>query len=63
MAQKEKVCKNCKLFVRETKCPVCSESNFSRSWKGILYINDPQESEIAQFLNIRVPGKYAIWVR
>jgi DNA-directed RNA polymerase subunit E" len=63
MTQKDKVCRNCKRFVEESKCPVCSQSNFSRSWKGIVVINDPKESEIAQTLGISVPGKYCLWVK
>jgi len=63
MATKEKVCKNCKIFVSDSKCPVCGESNFSRSWKGLMFINDPQTSEVAQLLGIKAPGKYAMWVR
>jgi len=63
MATKEKVCKNCRIFVKEIKCPLCSESNFSRSWKGLLFIKDPAESEVAQLLGIKAPGKYCLWVR
>jgi len=63
MTVKEKVCRNCRRFVEGTKCPVCSTSNFSRSWKGIVIVNDPNESEIANLVGIKVPGKYCLWVR
>ena len=63
MTQRDKVCRNCKRFVEDSKCPVCNQSNFSRSWKGIVVINDPKDSEIAQTLGISVPGKYSLWVK
>lgn len=63
MAGREKVCRKCKRFVSGSVCPVCNQSNFSRSWKGVVIINDPQGSEIAQTLGIKVPGKYCIWVK
>lgn len=60
---RDKVCKNCKLFVKGEKCPVCSMSIFSRTWKGIVYVKDPQNSEVAKLLNITIPGKYTLWVK
>lgn len=63
MASKEKVCRDCKRFVKGNVCPICRQSNFSRSWKGIVVVIDPEGSEIAQNLGIKAPGKYAIWVR
>ncbi len=59
----EKVCRNCKRFVEGNICPVCNATAFSRSWKGVAYINDPNESEVAGILNIRAPGKYCLWVK
>ena len=63
MAVRDKVCRNCRRFVQGSKCPVCNQSNFSRSWKGTVVINAPQESEIAQLLSINHPGKYCLWVK
>lgn len=60
---KEKVCRECRRFVEGSKCPVCSQSNFSRSWKGMIFVNDPASSEIAELLGIKVPGKYTLWVK
>lgn len=63
MTTKEKVCRKCHRFVTESVCPVCRESNFSRSWKGLFVVMDPAESEIAKILEITVPGKYCLWVK
>lgn len=38
-------------------------SIFSRTWKGIVYVKDPQNSEVAKLLNITIPGKYTLWVK
>jgi DNA-directed RNA polymerase subunit E" len=59
----EKVCRACKRFVEGTSCPVCSQANFTRVWKGILIVNDPANSEVAQLLGVTSPGKYALWVK
>lgn len=59
----EKVCRNCGRFVKEDKCPVCGGTDFSRSWKGVIFVNDPERSKVAQILDIKAPGKYCIWVK
>ncbi|MBS3060322.1 MAG: DNA-directed RNA polymerase, subunit E'' [DPANN group archaeon] len=57
----EKACKNCRLLVSEGDiCPLCKESNLTKSWKGYVIVMNPEKSEIAQKLEIKVPGKYAI---
>ena len=63
MASKDKVCRTCKRFVKGTVCPVCNQSNFSRTWKGLVFIKDPANSEVAQYLEITHPGKYCLWVK
>lgn len=68
---KEKVCKNCRIFVKDEKgkaekadkCPICGLSAFSRTWKGMMFIKDPPNSEVAKLLKITVPGKYCLWVK
>ncbi len=63
MVAKDKVCRNCRLFVKGVKCPLCNQANFSRSWKGIVIVKDPAHSEIAQTLGITAPGKYCLWTK
>ncbi|MBU0460187.1 MAG: DNA-directed RNA polymerase subunit E'' [Nanoarchaeota archaeon] len=60
---KKKACKKCKLFVEGGECPNCKSSNFTTSWQGRLYVNDVSESMIAEKINIKVKGEYAIKVR
>jgi DNA-directed RNA polymerase subunit E" len=56
----KKVCKKCKIFVSEEKCPLCGNSDFTDTWKGKIIILKPEESEIAKKLGITKAGTYAI---
>ena len=59
----KKVCKKCKIFITGGKCPLCQGSVFSENWKGKLVILNPEKSEIAKKINIKVKGEYAIRVK
>ena len=59
----KKVCKTCKIFVEEHKCPICGNNQFSTSWKGRIIILNPEQSEIAKKLKIQRKGTYAIKTR
>jgi RNA polymerase subunit RPABC4/transcription elongation factor Spt4 len=63
MRERGKVCRNCRLFVEGDVCPLCNESNFSRSWKGMVIINDPEGSAIAKTIGVTKKGKYCLWVK
>jgi len=56
----KKICKKCKLFVEGTNCPVCKSNQFADSFKGKIIITDAEKSEIAEKLEIKVKGEYAI---
>ena len=60
---KKKVCKRCRLFVEGDSCPNCSSSDFSDSWNGTLFVNDPARSMIAEKVGIKLKGEYAIKVK
>ena len=60
---KKKVCKKCKIFVDGSECPICKSNQFSTNWQGRLYIVDPAKSMIAQKIDIKAKGEYAIKVR
>jgi len=46
----------------EDRCAVCNLAT-SKNWSGFLIVVDPEESIIAQELNINLPGEYALRVR
>ena len=56
------MCRGCRRFTTEKTCPVCGSSDVSASWKGLVIIINPNESEIAKAIGIEAPGKYAIYV-
>ena len=60
---KKKVCKRCKMFVEGNECLVCKSNQFSTNWQGRLYIIDPVKSMVAQKIEIKTKGEYAIKVR
>ena len=55
-----KVCKSCKLFVVGDICPLCKNKQVIENWKGRIVIINAEESKIAQKLDIKVKGEYAI---
>jgi DNA-directed RNA polymerase subunit E" len=61
MGRRIQVCRNCRRFTPDKQCPICKSSNLSTSWKGMVIIINP-ESEIAKILNIKEPGRYALYV-
>ena len=60
---KKKVCKKCKMFVDGNECPSCKGNQFSASWQGRLFVIDPDNSEIAKKVGLKMKGEYAIKVR
>ena len=59
----KKACKNCGLLVEGSECPLCHSKNLTDSWKGRIYIVDPEKSEIAKKLGLKAKGEYAIKLR
>ncbi len=57
-----KACTVCKLLSDKDHCERCG-SPTSDNWSGLLIITDPEESELAQELNIKTPGEYCLRVR
>lgn len=50
------------MFTTEKECPNCKNKDLSASWKGLVIINNPNESEIAQALEIKREGKFALFI-
>lgn len=59
----ELACKKCKYInVNTLVCKNCGSSELTKEWFGYLIIIDPEKSEIAKKLGIKIPGKYALRV-
>ena len=61
---KSKACKVCnQIYETENKCPKCGSKEFTDTFKGRIVIIDPEKSEIAQKLNLKNKGNFAIKTR
>lgn len=61
--KKVNVCRECHRVVDGESCAICGTTNLSSDWAGYLVIIDPEHSEIAKKMNIKLPGRYALKVR
>jgi RNA polymerase subunit RPABC4/transcription elongation factor Spt4 len=57
---KEKACLTCKVIFSGERCPICNETSFSDSFKGVVHIFNPEDSEIAKNMEIKQKGEFAI---
>lgn len=60
---KSRACKICKSIHEEEKCPKCHSKEHTESFKGRIVVMNPEKSEIAQKLNIKEKGNFAIKTR
>ena len=51
-----------KYITNKERCPVCGNPT-SDNWSGLLIITKPEESELANELNIDLAGEYCLRVR
>lgn len=60
---KSRACKLCNRIHESDKCPECDSKEFTEGFKGRIVILDPEKSEIAQKLNFKNKGSFAIKTR
>lgn len=60
---KEKACRLCRTIFEGEKCPNCESRESMDNFKGRIAILNPEKSEIAQKLNIKTKGNFAIKVK
>ncbi len=65
MAKQRLVCRDCHRVVAldDERCPACNSTSLSEDWAGYVVIAHPEESEIAQEMEVTEPGAYALKVR
>lgn len=65
MAEDRLVCRECHRIVDPDRqvCPVCGSSSLTEDWAGYVVIAHPEESEIAEEMQVTEPGPYALKVR
>lgn len=57
------VCRECHRVVEGESCVICGTANLTTDWAGYLVIIDPEQSDVAKKMNIKLPGRYALKVR
>ena len=58
----ERACPRCNYVSFDKTFTLCGTET-SADWTGLIVVIDPDESELAQELNITSPGRYALKVR
>lgn len=60
----EKACKKCRLIVKGDVCPVCKESGaLTKTWEGYIALMNSENSEVAEVIGAKAPGKYALKIK
>lgn len=57
---KSKACKICSTIFEGDKCPKCGSKESTEAFKGRIVVLNPENSEIAQKLNLKEKGNFAI---
>lgn len=63
---KRLVCRECHRIqeTAETEaCIACGSTSLTEDWAGYVVISHPEESQIAQEMEVTEPGTYALKVR
>ena len=58
----EKACRKCRLIVTGDVCPMCKDSQLTRSWEGYILITNPT-GEVGKTIGAASPGKYALKIK
>jgi DNA-directed RNA polymerase subunit E" len=58
-----RACRRCKVITEETSCPICRGTDLSDDYSGLLVILDPAGSQLAQKMEIKKEGRYALKIR
>ncbi len=59
----DRACTNCNRIVESgSECPICKSNELTTSWRGLVVIYDPEDSEIAEEIGVSTTGKYAVQV-
>ncbi len=63
---KRLACRECH-FVQDSEeaesCFACGSTSLTEDWAGYVVISHPDESQIAEEMNVTQPGTYALKVR
>ncbi|AKH98451.1 transcription elongation factor subunit Spt4 [Halanaeroarchaeum sulfurireducens] len=65
MASNRLACRECHHIIDpdENACPYCGSTSLTEDWAGYVVITHPEESEIAEKMEVTESGEYALKVR
>ena len=58
-----RACRNSKIIIEENVCPICKGTDLSDDYSGLLIVVDPEGSQMAQKMDIKKEGRYALKIR
>ncbi len=58
-----KACRECKILTEENVCPICKSTELSEDYSGLLIVLDPKNSIMAEKMEIKEAGRYALKIR
>ena len=58
-----KTCRTCKIITNDNICPVCKGSELSEDFLGFVIILDSKNSQLAEKMNLKEAGQYALKIR
>lgn len=58
-----RACRTCKIITEENVCPICRGTDLSDDYSGILIVLDPEGSQLAEKMEIKREGRYALRIR
>lgn len=55
-----KACRACRALVDKgvEVCPNCGSKDFSEEWDGVVIVIEPESSEVAKSLDIKLRGRF-----
>lgn len=60
----EKACRVCRyVSTGAESCPACGSSELTDNWSGFAIIINPEASQLANQLDVKMTGKYAIKIK
>jgi DNA-directed RNA polymerase subunit E" len=58
-----RACRTCKIVTNDSTCPICKGTELSDDYSGLLIVFDPENSLLAEKLEAKEAGNYALKIR
>lgn len=58
-----RACRTCKIITDEAACPICKGTDMSDDYSGLLIVLEPEGSQLAEKMEIKQEGRYALRIR